>query len=216
MADGDANGMMVFTASDECLLWLHTDRVWRDAPEGDPNYGLEFVDRNGAALCPTQVYDGDDPVGFVVSMKSQAPACEWSQRAMVAARLANMPAHRPPSKDKSANLPTYAVSQPRGRKHARRLRTVGAERRAVRDHGTHDLVRAVERGEVAVGTAAYLTALPIEQQQEVLTRGEQELSRIAKQIRAGRPVARHAETVKRATEISQRTAPPLATESSAD
>src|SRR6516164_3396880 len=49
-------------------------------------------------------YDGDDPLAFVLSMNVQRRHLDESQRAMIAARLANMPAHRPT--DKSANLRT--------------------------------------------------------------------------------------------------------------
>ena len=51
--------------------------------------------------------------GFpVISKNLKRRHLNESQRAMVAAKLTNMPAHRPPSAegDKSANLPTY-VSQ---------------------------------------------------------------------------------------------------------
>ena len=64
---------------------------------------------------------------------------------------------------------------------------------------------AVKRGEVAVSAAADLTAFPIEQQQEIVARGEQEILKVAKEIRARKAAERHAESVRRLAEISQGT-----------
>ena len=58
-------------------------------------------------------YEGDDPTAFVVSLNLKRRHLSESQRAMVAAKLANMPAHRP--SDKSANLQTSGHPRARGR-----------------------------------------------------------------------------------------------------
>ena len=50
-------------------------------------------------------YDGDDPAAFVVSLNLKRRHLNESQRAMVAAKLANMPDHRT---EKGANLHSSA------------------------------------------------------------------------------------------------------------
>jgi hypothetical protein len=62
-------------------------------------------------------YDGDDPLGFVVSQNVAPRHLDDSQRAMIAARVENMPPHRPAGKD--ANLHT-------SRNEAARLLSVSA------------------------------------------------------------------------------------------
>jgi hypothetical protein len=44
------------------------------------------------------LYDGDDPLAFVISQNLYRRHLNESQRAMIAAKLGNMPAHRPASK----------------------------------------------------------------------------------------------------------------------
>src|SRR2546425_683064 len=46
-------------------------------------------------LCPTQDFEGHDPLGFVVSMNLRRRHLDESQRGMVAARLANLSPGRP-------------------------------------------------------------------------------------------------------------------------
>jgi hypothetical protein len=87
---------------------------------------------------------------------------------MVAAKLATIAAHRPPSKDRSANLPTSRVSQPAGSHVAQRLRAAaaigkgGAARRAA-----PEFIAAVEQGRLAVSVAAHVAKLPSQDQREI-------------------------------------------------
>ena len=50
-------------------------------------------------------YDGDDPLGFVVSQNVARRHLDDSQRAMIAARVENMPPHRPAGKMQNCILP---------------------------------------------------------------------------------------------------------------
>jgi hypothetical protein len=74
--------------------------------------------RNRATACAmlgieleTVEYEGDDPVAFVMSKNLCRRHLNESQRAMIAAKLANLPPHRPVEKDKAVNLPTYSQEQ---------------------------------------------------------------------------------------------------------
>ena len=84
------------------MFWLTGADVLESVlSEGAGCYVNPFT---GGVECPMREYDGDDPRSFVVSLNLHRRHLNESQRAMVAANLANMPAHRPGGN--SANLPT--------------------------------------------------------------------------------------------------------------
>lgn len=142
------------------------------------------------ALCEIRQYEGDDPMGFVVSLNLHRRHLTESQRAMVAAKLANIQQnsfsgnqHVP-----AANLPTPAVSQA---KAAEMLnvseRTVRAASK-VKDDAVPELSRAVERGEVSVSAAAVVASMPRERQQEIAGAGPAAIREAAKAKRTqGKP-----------------------------
>lgn len=114
---------------------------------------------------PYVEYEGDDPLGFVISKNLQRRHLSESQRAMVAAKLAKMPSHRP---SKSENLPTSEVSQAQAAQMLnvsdRTIRTA----KQVAEQGTPELAKAVEEGKVSVSAAAAIVDQPPEVQREVV------------------------------------------------
>lgn len=135
-------------------IWLYEGKILdgRNRYRAAIEAGAEFN---------TREYDGDKPLEHVVSLNLHRRHLSESQRAMVAARLATLPAHRP---DKSANLPTY-VSQPDAARllnvSDRSLRTAASVQR----HATPELQRAVESGKVAVSAAAQAAKFMAPEQQ---------------------------------------------------
>jgi N6-adenosine-specific RNA methylase IME4 len=133
-----------------------------------------------AGVEPTfTAYTGDDPVSYVVSLNLHRRHLNESQRAMVAAKLATM------KQGARTDLsPIGEMSQAR----AAELLNVGkrsVERAAeVRDHGVPELAHAVEQGAVSVSSAADIAGQPIDEQREIVARGEREILRAAIQIRA--------------------------------
>lgn len=110
-------------------------------------------------------YEGDDPVAFVLSENLHRRHLNESQRAMVAARIATLPPHRP----KSANVRGSATQG----EAATRLNT--SERsvqhaRSVIEKAAPEVVEAVERGNLAVSAAADLSKLDHDKQRAVLER----------------------------------------------
>jgi hypothetical protein len=104
-------------------------------------------------------YRGTDPLGVVVSRNLHRRHLTESQRAMAAARIANMKVGNPSFKavqPNPANLPDSAP--PVSQADAAKLLNVSdrSVRHAVRviEGGTPELVAAVDRGEVAVSAAA--------------------------------------------------------------
>jgi len=96
---------------------------------------------------------------------------------MVAAKLANLPAHRPPTY-KSANLQTFlpeakTAAPPVSQEEAARLLNVGprsvARATEVRDRAVPELAAKVERGTVSVSAAADVAKLPIHSQSLLYT-----------------------------------------------
>ncbi len=132
-------------------------------------------------LSPHVEFEGDNPLAFVLSKNLTRRHLNESQRAMVAARLADMGEGRP-----SKTSPIGEVSQGK----AAELLNVGkrsVERaREVQEHGAPELKEAVERGEVSVSAAADIATLAEPEQREVVAKGKAEIVAIAKASRATR------------------------------
>lgn len=122
------------------------------------------------------VPDGTDLNALVISLNLRRRHLDESQRAMVAARLANLPVGSnqhaqicAPSQDSAAEM--LNVSR-RTVQHAR----------AVLEHGAPELATAVDSGVIAVSSAAALSRLTVDAQQAVLSRTPQEIRAIAQDV----------------------------------
>jgi N6-adenosine-specific RNA methylase IME4 len=143
-----------------------------------------------AGIDPTfTVYQGDDPVAYVISLNLRRRHLSESQRAMVAAKLATL---KLGDNQHSEGLPIGRSSE---------LLNVGersvARAREVIDRGATELVHAVEHGRVSVSAAADIATQPIEEQREIVARGEREILRAAQTIRARKAETRRAERIER-------------------
>jgi hypothetical protein len=101
--------------------------------------------------CGTRVYDGDDPVGFIISLNLKRRHLNTSQRAMIAAKLADM------RQGERTDLPSFegkSISQ----QEAAKLLNVGrasVERaKIVQNQGGPELVYAVKSGKISVTDAS--------------------------------------------------------------
>lgn len=94
-------------------------------------------------------YDGDDPTGYVVSLNLHRRHLNESQRAMIAARLANAGEGRP-----SVTASIDAVTQPEAAKLLNVSRPSVQRARVVLNDGTPELIAAVDAGKVTVSKAA--------------------------------------------------------------
>jgi N6-adenosine-specific RNA methylase IME4 len=143
-----------------------------------------------ASIEPTfTVYQGDDPISYVVSLNLRRRHLNESQRAMVAAKLATL---KLGDNQHSEGLPIGRSSE---------LLNVGertvARAREIQEHGTPELVQAVEHGAVSVSAAADVATLSAQEQREIVARGEREILRAAQDIRARKAEIRRAERIER-------------------
>ncbi len=131
-------------------------------------------------------------VAFVVSLNLHRRHLSESQRAMVAAKLANTE-HGGNRKDQAANLPLDRVSQSEAADMLQVSERSIRSAKTVQDKGDESLVAAVTKGAVAVSTAAEVATLPKDEQQEIVARGEKAILEAAKEIRAKKTEARRSE-----------------------
>lgn len=120
-------------------------------------------------------------VSFVVSMNLHRRHLNESQRAMIAAKIANMPSgartdlgsidlRSQPQAAQELNISTPSV------KRAKR----------VIDNGVPELRTAVEQGHVAVSAAAEVAEMPQDQQQKIVAQGPDAIRKAAKKQRGQR------------------------------
>jgi N6-adenosine-specific RNA methylase IME4 len=129
--------------------------------------------RNRARACEAtgaepryEQWDGDpgEEVSYVLSLNLSRRHLNESQRAMVADKLATLDAHRPA---RTASIDAVATQS-----EAANLLNVSRpsvqRARVVREHGTPELIEAVEQGEIAVSQAASLARAPEKTQREAV------------------------------------------------
>lgn len=129
-------------------------------------------------------FDGDDPVAYVISANLRRRHLKESQRAMIAARLANLDEGRPP-----ATAQDYAVSQ------GKAAAMLGVSRRSVQsakvvhDRGAPELIEAVEQGRVSVSIATQVAKKPRREQGQLVKAGAR---RIREAVKEAPPPSRQA------------------------
>lgn len=151
--------------------------------------------------CPMVPYEGNDAVGFVVSLNLRRRHLSEGQRAWVAAQIAQLGKGRP-EEDKSANLrnmPTQSEAASMLNVSERSIQNAAV----VRDKAVPELQQKVASGEVAPSTAADVARLPEPEQKVIVAKGEREILEAAKRIRAERAEERRTERVTRIEEIAK-------------
>jgi N6-adenosine-specific RNA methylase IME4 len=146
-------------------------------------------------------YDGEESqlIPFVVSMNLHRRHLSESQRAMVAAKLANMPLGGNRKEHHSANL--RSASDAAAMLNVSERSVDGA--RKIQDQGVDELKEAVTSGLVSVNAAQDIAGLTGSEQSQIVAKGEKEILLAAKQIRAGKAEIRRAERIEKIAEISK-------------
>jgi N6-adenosine-specific RNA methylase IME4 len=152
--------------------------------------GLIIDGRNRALACKNlkravacRVYHGgsESTLAFVLSQNLSRRHLTESQRAMVATRIADM--RQGTRTDLASN---EAKSQSEAAEELGVSRSSLQRAAKVRKNGVPELAEKVDQGKVAVAPASDLATLPQEEQQKIIARGEEEILKAAKRIRAER------------------------------
>ena len=153
----------------------------------------------------TKEYRGSDPLGHVLSLNLTRRHLSESQRAMVAARIATLKDGQrktdairgqicPPSQDEAAS--SVNVS-PRSVKSAR----------SVMDHGTEELIAAVDRDEIPVSLAAEIARAPAAAQRAAVKGGRVVAKSVARKMKQERGDARRGEKLEKLTAANEKALP---------
>lgn len=143
---------------------------------------------NASGLDPEfREYDGDDPVGFVVSLNLHRRHLNESQRAMVGRNMATMKVGNPTGsnqyKRNQSNLPN-SMSNGQVAELLNVSESSIKSAKKVNSRGIPELARKVEEGKVKVSVAADVANLPENQQEVIVSLGEKAILRAAKEIRS--------------------------------
>jgi N6-adenosine-specific RNA methylase IME4 len=126
----------------------------------------------GIDIHPTMIKQFDvatmgDPLQWVISKNLKRRHLDEGQRSYVAAKIENMPSHRPA--DKGANLHTSRDTAATMMNVSRRSVASAA---VVRDKAAPELQSAVEQGQIAISVAAKAATLPVADQREIAAKAK--------------------------------------------
>ncbi len=157
--------------------------VIQDSQVIDGRHRLRACHRLGIEPRIREVHpDVGDPTALIISLNLHRRHLSDSQRAMVAARLETLAQGQRAASARDANLHVCTRDEA-AQKLAVSPRSV-ANAAKVQADGVPELVAAVDRGDVAVSTAAALARLPADTQRQVLSRTPEEINTIASDVRS--------------------------------
>lgn len=142
-----------------------------------------FIEFDGATARPGAI--PVDPLAYVLSKNLHRRHLSESQRAMVAAKLANMKQGTRTDLRHSANLPE--VSQSEAAESCKVSERSVRSAREVIEHGAHELREAVESGEVSVSAAAAIArTMTPDEQTAIVSQGREAVKAAATEQRIKR------------------------------
>ena len=129
---------------------------------------------------PMREYMGDAPLLYVLSLNLHRRHLDESQRAMIAAKIANLSEGRPSNDTKDA------VSIPKAAQVMNVSRASIGRARKVLDKAAPEVVAAVEAGRVSVGAAAEVADAPTEEQTAAAKAGAHAIKKLATKRRTAK------------------------------
>ena len=138
----------------------------------------------------SEVTDGDRPVDFVIRSNLHRRHLTDDQREMVAARIADLPRHRPRRPPGAPTTESDFAAPSKTRDRAAKLLNVkprGVKRaRTIVRTGIPPLQEFVDEGRVSVRTGAEVAALPAQVQQQLVEGGPERVVQKVKELRQAR------------------------------
>ena len=169
--------------------------------------GMILDGRNRARACQVagvdpryEMYAGDDPASYVVSLNLRRRHLDEIQRGMASGRLAKLTRGRPRINTSIEVFNSLDIPPPSPRitqAEAAEMMNVslGSTQRAavVLDKGVPELIAMADASKVSLAAAADVAQLPKEEQAQIVARGEAEILAAAKQIRTAKAEQRRIE-----------------------
>lgn len=137
---------------------------------------------NELGIKPTwlELPENTNPYQYVVSHNLHRRHLNESQLAMVAARLANLPNHRPQKEVATGgHLPEEPVSIPEAAEMVGAKRTSMQRAKAIIKNCVPEIVAMVDSGELKLGTARHLVDVPKNEQKEIAKGGVRKVKEAA-------------------------------------
>jgi len=129
---------------------------------------------------PRVDFVGDDPLGYVISHNLHRRHLTESQRASVAAKLANMAQGERTDLEPSANLPKVSVQAAADLLNVSERSVTTA--RKVQDEAPAEIIQAVDDGRISVSLAAKVADLPDAAQAEVISAPPEQVREVAREV----------------------------------
>lgn len=148
---------------------------------------------NDAGVEPNFVeYEGEDALSYVISLNLNRRHLNESQRAMIGARLTNMKVgDNQYGRENSTTLTTNKDASQKLNVSDYSIKKA----KQVQKEGIEDLQKSVEAGKVSVSAASDIATLDKAEQEVVVAKGEDEILKMAKEIRAKKSEIRKAERI---------------------
>jgi N6-adenosine-specific RNA methylase IME4 len=139
---------------------------------------------------------------FVVSLNLHRRHLSESQRAMVAAKLTGFAHGGDRKSDQVANLQFDSLTQTAAADLLNVSPRSVAAAVKIKDEGAAALLAAVEAGQASVSAAAAVATLSAAEQREIVAKGETEILRAAREIRARKTTARRQQRIAKIVELA--------------
>ena len=146
-----------------------------------------------------QDYNGDDPLGYVVTANLCRRHLSDSQRAIIAARLME-------KGWASANLRSDKKSERAAAALNVKPRTVESAANVLKS-GIPPLVQAVSNGEISVNAAEIVSKMPAEEQTHIVAKGKKGIVEAASQVRKTKSAARQTHAAGETDQINKSSLP---------
>ena len=158
-------------------VWLYQSKILdgRNRYRAAQAAGVDFQ---------TREYTGNAPLAFVVSLNLHRRHLTESQRASVAAKLANMAQGARTDVEPSANLQKVAISQSEAASMLNVSTRSVSDAAKVIHNAAPELVKAMDEGRASVSAAAALLTLPKDEQATVAAGDKKTIQAAAKTAKA--------------------------------